>query len=89
MPTRRRLLRTLAGAGAAALGAPFVNRGRYRLFADAERRYSARALEVVQRTTAANWPNGSSKPVARNRRGSPLGSGNTQRSHPVLGSRLW
>jgi membrane dipeptidase len=45
------VLRALAGASAAALGAPFLNRGRYRLFADEERRYSARALEVVRRTT--------------------------------------
>ena len=51
MLARRRVLRTLAGTVAAALGAPFLNRGRYRLFADAERRYSARALEIVQRTT--------------------------------------
>lgn len=50
MPARRRVLRTLAGTAAAALGAPFLNRGRYGLFAHAERRYSARALEIVQRT---------------------------------------
>jgi hypothetical protein len=50
MPTRRRVLRTLAGAGAA-LGAPSLNQGRYRLCADAGRRHSARALEVVRRTT--------------------------------------
>lgn len=51
MPARRRFLRTLVGTSGAALAAPFLNRGRYRLFADEERRYSARALELVRRTT--------------------------------------
>lgn len=32
-------------------GAAFLNRGRYRLFAGAEQTYSARAIELVQRTT--------------------------------------
>jgi len=50
MPGRRRVLRTLAGT-CAALGTPFLNLGRYRLFADTERRYSARAVEHVRRTT--------------------------------------
>jgi len=50
MPARRRMLRTLAGT-CAALGTAYLNLGRFRLFADAERRYSARAVELVRRAT--------------------------------------
>lgn len=58
MLARRRVLRTLAGTVAAALGAPFLNRGRYRLFADAERRYSARARASTTRAGFTTWPRG-------------------------------
>lgn len=43
MTTRRDVVRTL---GLAAIGAPFVNLNRYRLFGDAE--YSARCVKLVQ-----------------------------------------
>jgi membrane dipeptidase len=49
--TRRRLLKTMAGAGAAVLAAPMINRGRYRLFAGSPAEYSARAIELVRRST--------------------------------------
>jgi membrane dipeptidase len=49
--SRRRVLKTLGAAAAATLGAPFLNRGRYGLFAADERRYGARAIELVRRTT--------------------------------------
>jgi len=37
--------------GVYALGAPFFNRGRYRLFASSPLEYSARAIELIQRST--------------------------------------
>src|SRR5688500_9622363 len=46
--TRREFLRAAAGAASAA---PMVNRGRYRLFAQPARTYSARAIELVGRST--------------------------------------
>src|SRR5687767_4772404 len=53
--TRRHLLETGAKAGGAAFvasivgfGAPAVNRSRYRLFAQSNTDYSARAVELVQ-----------------------------------------
>ena len=51
-PTRRDFLTTLGsgalGAAALSLGAPFVNRGRYRLFAWSPREYSARCIELME-----------------------------------------
>ena len=49
--TRRELLKTAGKAGVAALAVPFVNRGRYRLFAASQKEYSARAVELVTRST--------------------------------------
>ena len=49
--SRRTLLAQAAVAGAAVVAAPFVNRGRYRLFAFSEAEYSARAIGLVQRST--------------------------------------
>ncbi|MFN7944503.1 MAG: membrane dipeptidase [Blastocatellia bacterium] len=49
--TRRRMLETMAGAGAAVLAAPMINRGRYRLFAGSPVEYSARAIDLVKRST--------------------------------------
>jgi membrane dipeptidase len=45
--SRRTLLKGAAGAAGAALLAPMVNRGRYRLFAQAQVEYSARAVRLV------------------------------------------
>src|SRR5215470_4111508 len=49
--TRREVMKTAAMAGLATLAAPPVNRGRYRLFAASEKQYSARAVELVTRST--------------------------------------
>jgi len=49
--TRRHLLKSAAGAGFALLAAPMLNRGRYRLFAASSREYSARAIELMTRST--------------------------------------
>jgi membrane dipeptidase len=49
-PTRREALRAMLGAGAAALAAPMLNRGRYQLFAFSPAQYSARAIELVRRS---------------------------------------
>lgn len=48
--SRRALLEGAAAACAASLAAPFINRGRYRLFAWSETEYSARAIALVQRS---------------------------------------
>jgi membrane dipeptidase len=49
--TRRELIKTAGIAGLATLAAPFVNRGRFRLFAVSQKQYSARAVELVTRST--------------------------------------
>jgi membrane dipeptidase len=49
--TRREALRRAAAAGVGALVAPMFNRGRYRLFAASAAEYSARAVELVRRST--------------------------------------
>ena len=51
MLNRREILTTLASLGVAAFGAPFVSRGRHRLFAASQKRYSTRAVDLVQRAT--------------------------------------
>jgi len=43
--------RSMLGAGVWLLGAPFVNRGRYRLFASDSRQYSAQTLDLIRSTT--------------------------------------
>lgn len=48
--TRRKLLKSVTAAGLAALAAPMINRGRYRLFASTKE-YSARAIGLVGRAT--------------------------------------
>ena len=46
------MLQQAAGACAVAVvGAPFINRGRYRLFAFSEAEYSARTIAIMQRAT--------------------------------------
>jgi membrane dipeptidase len=47
---RRQLLKAVASAGAAAVFAPMINRGRYRLIAGSKQEYSARAVELVGRS---------------------------------------
>ncbi len=47
---RRDAVKTLATAGAVLLGAPLINRGRYRLFARTQQEYSARAIGLIQRS---------------------------------------
>jgi membrane dipeptidase len=51
-PSRRAFLTTLGtgalGAAGLSLGAPFLNRGRYRLFAWSQAAYSARCIELVE-----------------------------------------
>lgn len=41
----------MAGAGLGALLAPMINRGRYRIFANSPAEYSARAIDLVSRST--------------------------------------
>ncbi|MGH9850100.1 MAG: dipeptidase, partial [Blastocatellia bacterium] len=48
---RRQLLKAVAGAGLGVFCAPMVNRKRYRLFAGSIVEYSARAIELVGRST--------------------------------------
>ena len=45
--TRRSVLRTSAAAAAGVLAAPFINLGRYRVFAQSPSTYSARAIKLV------------------------------------------
>ena len=45
--TRRSVLRTSAAAAAGVLAAPFINLGRYRVFAQSPATYSARAVKLV------------------------------------------
>jgi len=47
---RRTLLKGAIGAAAAAIAAPMLNRGRYRLFAATAPEYSARAIALMQRS---------------------------------------
>ena len=49
--TRREAVKGMAGAGLGALAAPMINRGSYRIFADSPNAYSARAIELVNRST--------------------------------------
>jgi membrane dipeptidase len=48
--TRRKMLKGAAAAGAAALAAPMINRGRYMIFAGSATEYSARAVDLVNRS---------------------------------------
>ncbi|HKP70074.1 MAG TPA: membrane dipeptidase [Pyrinomonadaceae bacterium] len=49
--SRRDLLRSAAVAGVGLLAAPMLNFGRYRLFANSTTEYSAKAIELVGRST--------------------------------------
>src|SRR5687767_15681561 len=50
MLSRRALLRHAATAAGAALAAPMLNRGRFRLFAHSLDEYSARTIALMQRS---------------------------------------
>jgi membrane dipeptidase len=52
--SRRALLEGAAAAVALGVAAPFINRGRYRLFASSQAEYSARAIALVQRSTVVD-----------------------------------
>ena len=52
--SRRSALKVMAGGVAAALAAPMINRGRFQLFAQSARQYSARAIALVQRSTVVD-----------------------------------
>ena len=54
---RRAFLKTSAQAGAATVAAPFLNFGRFRLFASSPKQYSARAIEVVGRANVIDMLN--------------------------------
>jgi membrane dipeptidase len=49
--TRRAMLKRAAMAGSGALAAPMFNRGRFRIFAGSLNEYSARAIDLVKRST--------------------------------------
>ncbi len=49
--TRRELLKRAAGAGVGVLAAPMINRGRYQLVAGSTAEYSARAIDLMGRST--------------------------------------
>src|SRR6266852_4770742 len=49
--SRRGVLKSALGAGFATLAVPTINRGRYRLFAYSPKEYSARAIDLVARST--------------------------------------
>ncbi|MDQ3675058.1 MAG: dipeptidase [Gemmatimonadota bacterium] len=54
MLSRRTALTAIAGACAAMVAAPMLNRGRFRLFAQSVQEYSARAIALVQRSTVVD-----------------------------------
>ena len=49
--TRREAVKRIAGAGLGALALPMINRGRHRIFASSLSEYSARAIDLVKRST--------------------------------------
>ena len=54
--SRRALLGSAAAACAATIAAPFINRGRYQLFAWSATEYSARTIALVQRSIVIDMP---------------------------------
>ena len=52
--SRRSALKVLAGSCAAAIAAPMINLGRFQLFAQSTRQYSARAIALVQRSVVVD-----------------------------------
>src|SRR5438552_7827405 len=57
MVTRRQSLKRLVGVAAATLAAPMINRGWFQLFAENATKYSARAIDLVQRSTVVDMLN--------------------------------
>jgi hypothetical protein len=57
MITRRQYLKRLLGVGAATMAAPIINRGWFQLFAESTTKYSARAIDLVQRGTIVDMLN--------------------------------
>ena len=55
--TRRQTVKRLAGFAAATFAAPAINRGWYSLFAQSTTKYSARAIELLQRATVLDMLN--------------------------------
>ena len=51
MPSRRDFVRTLS---VTAVGAPFLNLGRFRVFADSDREYSARCVKLIQESSVVD-----------------------------------
>jgi len=57
MMTRRQSLRRIVGAAAATIAAPMFNGGWFQLFAQTTSKYSARAMELLQRATTIDMLN--------------------------------
>jgi len=57
MVTRRQSLKRLVGVAAATIIAPMINRGWFQLFAENTTKYSARAVDLVQRSTVVDMLN--------------------------------
>ena len=56
--TRRKALKTVTLAGAAAVGFPGINLNRYRLYRGSQREYSARAIGLLQEATVVDMLGG-------------------------------
>lgn len=54
MMARRELLKRAASAGAGLIAAPMINFGRYRIFANSTKKYSARAIDLVGQATVVD-----------------------------------
>lgn len=52
--TRREMLKRAAGASAGIIAAPMVNLGRFRIFANSPKEYSARAIDLVGQSTVVD-----------------------------------
>ena len=57
MITRRQSIERVVGLAAAAIAAPMLNRGWFQLFAETATKYSARAIDLVQRSTTVDMLN--------------------------------
>jgi membrane dipeptidase len=57
MITRRQSLKRVVGFAAATIAAPMLNRGWFQLFAQSATKYSARAVDLVQRSTIVDMLN--------------------------------
>lgn len=57
MITRRQSLKRLVGVAAATLTVPMINRGWFQVFAESATKYSARAIDLVQRSTVVDMLN--------------------------------